>query len=100
MGLNVLGAPHSFETIAPSTTEQQSFKPNCASSDTFTVTIGHAVNEAGDSLGGGWDYESTSYIAEHTISISKAPASGSSASSLALGYWPLTVIIAAFALLF
>lgn len=72
---------------------RKSFKPGCASSDDFSVTFSGTVNEAGDSLGGGWNYEGTSYIAQNTMSLSKAPPAGSSASSVVLGVLPWVAVV-------
>ena len=48
------------------------FNPSCESEDSISVTVSLSTTEAGGSLGGGWDYESSTYISEHTLSLSKA----------------------------
>lgn len=57
------------------------YQVNCESTDTISVTISLSTTEAGTSLGKGWNYASSSYISENTVSLSRnvhtsSPSSG------------------------
>ena len=66
------------------------FNPKCESDETLSVIVSLSTTEAGDTLGGGWNYESSTYISEHTLSLSKA--SGTS-SVISLGLVSIAMIL-------